>query len=132
MCMWGPASYNDCSLKSQQLWFVVWLWSTTRTVFMWSMLTLKHSVFPRIQWRPKECNITYVVQQDTQLSLWLNIHSQYVWQLDVFRTYRSILRSIYRLCAAGLVCVVDWIVGWILTETTRNFFKRMGGWFITT
>ena len=51
------------------------------------------------------CNITYVVQQDTQLLLWwLNIYSQYVWQLDVFRTYRSIFRSIYKLCADGLVC----------------------------
>ena len=51
------------------------------------------------------CNITFVVQQDTQLLLWLNIYSQYVWQLDVFRTYRSIVRSIYKLrVAAGLVC----------------------------
>jgi hypothetical protein len=25
MCVWGPAFYNDCSLKSQQHWFVVWL-----------------------------------------------------------------------------------------------------------
>ena len=48
--------------------------------------------------------IAYVVQQDTQLLLWLNIYSQYVWQLDMFRTYRSILRSIYKLCAAGLAC----------------------------
>ena len=32
--------------------------------------------------------ITYVVQQDTQLLLRLNIYSQYVWQLDMFRTYR--------------------------------------------
>ena len=50
------------------------------------------------------CNITYVVQQDTQLLLWLNIYSQYVWQLDMFRTYKSILRSIYKLCVAGLIC----------------------------
>ena len=48
-------------------------------------------------------DITYVVQQDTQLLLRLNIYSQYVWQLDMFRTYRSILRSIYKLCVAGLV-----------------------------
>ena len=50
-------------------------------------------------------DITYVVQQDTQLLLWLSIYSQYVWQLDMFRTYRSIFRSIYKLCVAGLVCV---------------------------
>ena len=50
------------------------------------------------------CNITYVVQQHTQLLLWLNIYSQYVWQLDMFRTYRSIFRSICKLCVAGLVC----------------------------
>ena len=43
-------------------------------------------------------------QQDSQLLLRLNIYSQYVWQLDMFRTYSSILRSIYKLCAAGLVC----------------------------
>ena len=54
--------------------------------------------------RVSSCNITYVVQQDTQLLLWLNIYSQYVWQLDMFRTYRSVLRSIYKLCVAGLVC----------------------------
>ena len=29
--------------------------------------------------------ITYAVQQDTQLLLWLNIYSQYVWQLEMFR-----------------------------------------------
>ena len=50
-----------------------------------------------------EVGITYVVQQDTQLLLWLNIYSQYIWQLDMIRTYRSILRSIYKLCVAGLV-----------------------------
>ena len=44
----------------------------------------------------------YVVQQDTRLLLWMNIYAQYVWQLDMFRTYRSILRSIYKLCAAGM------------------------------
>ena len=27
-----------------------------------------------------------------------------MWQLDIFRTYRSILRSVYKLCVAGLVC----------------------------
>ena len=54
--------------------------------------------------RVSSCSITYVVQQDTQLLLWLNIYSQYIWRLDVFRTYRSIPRSIYKLCAAGLVC----------------------------
>jgi hypothetical protein len=54
--------------------------------------------------RVSSCNITYVVQQDTQLLLWLNIYSQYVWQLDMFRTYRSFLRSVYKLCVAGLVC----------------------------
>ena len=35
--------------------------------------------------------------------LWLNIYSQYIWQLDMFRTYRYILRSVYKLCVAGLV-----------------------------
>ena len=54
--------------------------------------------------RVSSCNITYVVQQDTQLLSWLNIYSQYVWQLDMFRTYRSIFRSICKLCVAGLVC----------------------------
>ena len=54
--------------------------------------------------RVSSCNITYVVQQDTQLWIWLNIYSQYVSQLDMFRTYRSILRSINKLCVAGLVC----------------------------
>ena len=48
--------------------------------------------------------VTYVVQQYTQQFLRLNIYSQYVWQLDMFRTYRSILRSIYKLCVASLVC----------------------------
>ena len=36
-------------------------------------------------------NITYVVQQDTQILLLLNIYSQYVWQLEMFRTNWSIL-----------------------------------------
>ena len=48
--------------------------------------------------RVSSCSITCVVQQDTQLLLWLNIYSQYVWQLVLFRTYRYILRSIYQLC----------------------------------
>jgi hypothetical protein len=39
--MWGPASCNESSLKSQQHWFVVWLGSTARTVSMWSILTLQ-------------------------------------------------------------------------------------------
>jgi hypothetical protein len=38
--MWGPASYNESSLKWQQHWFVVWLGSTARTVSMWNMPTL--------------------------------------------------------------------------------------------
>ena len=53
--------------------------------------------------RVSSCNITYVVQQDTQIRYgWIFI--QYAWQLDMFRTYRSVLRSIYELCVAGLVC----------------------------
>ena len=59
--------------------------------------------------RVSSCNITYIVQQDTRLLLWLNIYSQYVWQLDMFRTYRSILRSINQLCVVGLVCA-DWVL----------------------
>ena len=50
--------------------------------------------------RPKitKGHITYVDQQVTQLLLRLNIYSQYVWQLDMFRTYRSILRRCCSVC----------------------------------
>ena len=48
-------------------------------------------------------NPTSPVQQDTQLLLWLNIYSQYVWQLEMFRTYRSILSSVYKLCVGRCV-----------------------------
>jgi hypothetical protein len=43
--------------------------------------------------RVSSCNIRYVVQRDTQLLLYANIYSQYIWLLDMFRTYRSILRT---------------------------------------
>ena len=64
-------------------------------------------------------NITYVVQQDIQLLLWFNIYSQYVWQLDMFRTYRSILRSIYKLCVQ-LVCYLK-----IVCCSVRPYVMRL-------
>ena len=72
--------------------------------------------------RVPSCSITYVVQQDTQLLLWLNIYSQYVWQLDMFRTYRSILRSIYKLCCwfwyvKTVCCSVRPYVRWLFHIT---------------
>ena len=72
--------------------------------FMTYINQLNDSILKTSVLKDTKYNITYVVQQDTQLLLWLNIYSQYVWQLDMFRTYRFILRSIYKLCAAGLVC----------------------------
>ena len=69
------------------------------------MQTYNHKIIMLlIQIMLTSVHITCAVQQDTQFLLWLNIYSQYVWQLDMFRTYRSILRSIYKLCVAGLVC----------------------------
>ena len=63
-----------------------------------------HVILIIFQWNMNFLDITCVVQQDTQLLLWLHNYLQYVWQLDMFRTYRSIFRSIYKLCVAGLVC----------------------------
>ena len=69
---------------------------------MYTRLHIKYQIF--LSDINKILIITYVVQQDTKFLIWLDIYSQYVWQLDMFRTYRSILRSIYKLCVAGLVC----------------------------
>ena len=115
---WKRRHFRYRKFWSRTVWLSRWLLpSSWRTVTSHGVCYCRNRV--------SSCNITYVVQQDTQLLLWLNIYSQYVRQLDMFRTYRSILRNIYEGWNFNFGNTpVDWIQE--LLEWRANAAGRMG------